>query len=228
MKRIIPIVLSLLCVFPLLGADKNAEDLKERVCQALPEMHGWCSREKALNFIDLVLLVKPKLCVEIGTYGGASLFPVASTLKFLGKGVIIGIDPWDKIECIKWFDPVEEAADLHWWGNVNFNYILMSHLSMIKRHGLIDYCITLKTTSEKAAVEISPDSVDILYIDGNHSEAVSTQDVILYLPKVHSGGFIWFNDSLWERRQQAVSLLVESCDVVKLIDNGNCILFKKR
>lgn len=198
MNRIIAIILSFFCFSSLHCTEKNAEELKERVCQALPNFYGWCSREKALNFIDLVLQVKPKLCVETGVFGGASVFPVASALKFLGKGVIIGIDPWDKLECIKWFDPVEEAADLNWWGNLNFDHIFMSYLDLIKRYGLIDYCITYKTTSEKAAAEISADSIDILYIDGNHSEAISTQDVRLYLPKVHSGGYIWFNDSLWK------------------------------
>ena len=71
------------------------------------------------------------------------------------------------------------------------------------------------------------DCIDILYIDGNHSEPASMKDVMLYLPKVRQGGYIWYNDSIWPERQEALDLLSEECEVVKLIDDGNCILFKK-
>lgn len=207
-------------------ADLKVDGLKQQVCKVLPSLEGWCTQEKALNFIDLVLEVKPEICVEIGVFGGASLFPTASALKFLGRGVVIGIDPWDKLECIHSFNPVSEAPDLAWWGSVNLDHIFISYLNMIKRYGLLDYCITLKTTSAQAISEL--DFIDILHLDGNSSEAVFTQDVRLYLAKVRTGGYIWLNDSLWEKRQQAIELLLDSCDVVKLIDNGNCILFKKR
>ncbi len=209
-----------------LFADKEVEALKEQVLNVLTRLDGWCSREKAVNFIDLVLETKPETCVEIGVFGGASLFPVASTLKFLGKGTVIGIDPWDRIECIKYFDPVKDKANLDWWGKVNLNYIYFTYMNTLIRYGLEPYTLTLKTTSEKAIAEI--DTIDILHWDGNHNETASTRDISLYLPKVRQGGYIWINDSIWPEVQPAVDLLVESCDVVKLIDNGNCILFKKR
>jgi hypothetical protein len=230
MKKNICVLLFLLCFFSYRNIDArtvtNVEELKEHVCDVLPTLYGWCSKEKALNFIDLVLEVQPKTCVEIGVFGGSSILPVASALKFLSQGVIIGIDPWDKLECIKYFDPIEDKAHLDWWGKVNLDHIYISYLNMLKRYKLLDYCITMKTTSEKAISEI--DSIDILYIDGNHSEIVSTHDVRLYFPKVVSGGYIWLDDSLWPGTQQAKDLLLESCEVIKLIDNGNCILFKKR
>ena len=78
-----------------LHADSEIDELKKQVCLVLPSLEGWCSREKALNFIDLVLEVKPQVCVEIGVFGGSSLFPVASALKHRGEGIVIGIDPWD-------------------------------------------------------------------------------------------------------------------------------------
>jgi len=202
------------------------EVLKQEVCKVLPTLEGWCSKAKAVGFIDLVLETKPELCVEIGVFGGSSLFPVASALKYLGKGVVIGIDPWDKIECIKHFDPVEDAEDLKWWGLLNINYIYQSYIHMLKKYKLEEYVETIRATSEEAAHSI--DHIDILYLDGNHSEFCSIQDVELYLPKVRSGGYIWMNDTLWKERQDAVELLAESCDVVRLIDNGNCVLFKKR
>ncbi len=226
MKKIFSCLFLLFCSFANLHAEQTVEDLKLRVCSILPTLYGWCSQEKAVNFIDLVLETKPQVCVEIGVFGGSSVLPVASALKFLGQGVIIGIDPWDKLECIKDFDPVQDKAHLEWWGNVNLENIFISYFNMLKRYKLVDYCITMRTTSQKAASEI--DSIDILYIDGNHSEINSTEDVTLYLPKVRSGGYIWLDDLLWPGTQKAKNLLSESCDEIKLIDNGNCILFKKR
>ncbi len=225
MKMSILALICLICCFSSLKAD-NKSELKERVAYFLPSIHGWCSKEKAMSFMDLVFETKPKLCVEVGVYGGSSIFPVATALKLLGEGVVVGVDPWDKLECLKYFDPVEDAKDLEWWGKINLSFIYTSYITMLKRFELEECCITMKTTSEKAALVL--DNIDILYLDGNHAEVVMEKDAKLYLPKVRSGGYIWINDSLWKQTQKAIDILSEQCDVIKLIDNGNCILFRKR
>ncbi|MBX7066659.1 MAG: class I SAM-dependent methyltransferase [Parachlamydiales bacterium] len=216
----------LLTIFSSLFADLKTEELKQTVTRILPTLEGWCSKEKAMAFVDLILEVKPNTCVEIGVFGGSSAFPVASTLKFLDHGLLIAIDPWDKIECIKYFDPIEDAEHLKWWGNLNINYIYYAYLNMLKKYDLEDYVTTIRSTSEDAAQHI--DEIDILYIDGNHSEQVSCLDVELYLPKVRPGGYIWYNDALWKDRQDAIDQLMEECEIIKVIEDGNCILFQKR
>lgn len=221
------IILSLFCFFTILHADPRVDGLKSRVRGVLPYVEGWCTEEKAFSFIDLVLEVKPDVYVDIGSFAGRSVFPVASALKFLNHGVIYAVDAWDKLECIRYYDPVQDPLNLEYWSKVNLNYILSVYLTLIRKYELEDYVITLKMTSEKAVSEIDK-PIDILYLDGNHSQEVSTLDVMLYLPKVRKGGYIWMNDCLWEDRQEAGELLSEACDIVKLIDDGNCILFKKR
>jgi cephalosporin hydroxylase len=218
--------LSLFLAPALLVADPQVDEMKQRVVKILPSIFGWCSAEKATAMIDLVLEVKPAVCVDIGTFGGASLLPVASALKYLDSGIVYGIDPWDKLEAIKYFDPVADKENFEWWGRVNFNDVFSVYLNLLRRFNIEKHCITVRETSESAAGEI--ETIDILHIDGNHHEAVVTQDVTLYLPKVRSGGYIWLNDSIWPQMQDAIDLLMESCTVVKLVDNGNCILFKKR
>lgn len=207
-------------------AGLEVEEMKQNVIRNLPALEGWCSKEKANEFIDLVLQVKPETYVEIGVFGGSSVYPVASALKFLEHGVLIAIDPWDKIECIKYFDPIEDAEHLKWWGNLSINYIYYAYLNMLKKYDLEDYVTTIRSTSETAVEHI--DAIDILYIDGNHSEEVSCLDVRLYLPKVRPGGYVWYNDALWKDRQEAIELLMQECEVAKVIEDGNCILFKKR
>lgn len=209
-----------------LHTDLKVESLKNKVLHALPYFEGWCTEEKALNFVELVLEVKPEVCVEIGVFGGRSLLPVALALKLLGKGIVIGIDPWNREECIKYYDPIKDEADLRWWSNLNFEYVYSDYQAMIKKLLVEKYCFTLRTTSEDAVSEIGV--IDILHIDGNHSEIASLQDVALYLPKVRAGGYIWMTDALWGERRRAVEQLQKFCDVVKVIEGGNCILFKKR
>ncbi len=215
----------LLLYFNVFYADP-IEDLKKNVCDVIPTLYGWCSKEKAVQFIDLVLQVKPDICVEIGVFGGRSIFPVASALKFIDQGIVIAIDPWDKEEIIRYFDPVKDKAHIDWWSKVNMEHVYYSYLGMLSQYQLEDYAITLRIPSQLACSVI--DTIDILYIDGNHDEEASMNDVRMYLPKVRSGGYIWLNDSLWNAMQGSVDLLFEECDFIKLIDGGNCILFRKR
>ena len=70
-------------------------------------------------------------------------------------------------------------------------------------------------------------NIDILHIDGNRAAEQSIQDVRLYLPKVNPGGYVWMGDCLGYNKQKAIELLMQQCDVIKIIDDGNCILFRK-
>jgi predicted O-methyltransferase YrrM len=205
---------------------ETVDELKERVAQALPGMHGWCSKEKAMRMIDLVLEVKPELCVDIGVFGGRSLMPVASALKFLDHGMVVGIDPWNKEEAVRFCDPEKEQSHIQWWSRINFDQLYNGYIGMLSQYQLEDHVVTLRATSELASYAIG--EIDIVHIDGNHSETLSNLDVQLYLPKVKQGGYIWFNDCLWGDLQSSVDQLFEVADVIDVVDGGNCILFRKR
>lgn len=215
----------LCCVGMVWGATPE-EEMKDQVCSLLPSLEGWCTREKALTLVDLVLEREPQVCVEIGVFGGASFYPIASALKLVGKGVAIGIDPWDRNEMILNLDPVQDQGHIRWWSKVNMDRILSNFNAMLKRLELGRFAIAIRATSEQAAWLIS--EIDFLHIDGNHSEVNSLQDVALYLPKVRAGGVVVYHDALWPERQRALEVLMESCEVIDLIDNGNCIVLEKR
>ena len=87
-------------------------------------------------------------------------------------------------------------------------------------------CITYKETSASAYEKI-PYDIDILHIDGNHSEEASFFDIVTYYPKVKSGGYIWFDDKNWATTKKAIDYLYENCIYIQMVDNGNCILFQK-
>lgn len=214
------------CSFTYAAEFKTVEELKGHVAEVLPKIEGWCSKEKASAFIDLVLQEKPKVYVEIGVFAGASLFPVASALKFLNNGgFIIGIDPWNNKECTKNFDPLIHDSFVTWWNNIHLEWIYHSVLNLVRQENLEDYRLLMRTTSEKAAVFI--EEIDILYLDGNHSIQSLSKDVDLYVPKVRSGGYIWLNDFTRENIKKVLDQLLQCCEYISSVDNGNCVLFRK-
>lgn len=240
MKKQHFLILFLCCFFYLFKADAatntNLDRLKKETLSIRPSIHGWTSEEKCSYFFDLAielisqhhknqLTEKGPVWVDIGTFAGASILSPATVFKFFDMGTVIAIDPWNKLEAIRNFDPIADKQNLEWWSKLDLELIHRSYLRLLNQQQLEKYCITLKMTSEKAASQIS--LIDVLHIDGNHGEFSTYSDVKLYLPKVRSGGYIILNDTLWEQIQPSVEYLLTACEVVDLIDGGNCLLFKK-
>lgn len=226
MKKGILVLIALLCASTSLRAEPDVNKLKRRIHLIQEGAEGWCSEEKAQTFADLVLKVQPKVCVEIGVFGGASMIPVACALKCLGSGIIIGIDPWDNAECVKYLDYGEDKEHIDWWSSVKLNFVYYHFLDKLILYELEDYCRILKMTSDRAVSEIG--EIDILHIDGQRSQEQTLQDAKTYFPKVVPGGYIWVGDTLFYNKQKAVDFLLERCDIETVVDNGNCVLFKKR
>ena len=200
--------------------------LKDRVGTLVSSMEGFCSKEKAENFIDLVIDVEPDLCVEIGVYAGASLFPVAAALKYLGKGTVIGIDAWDVDQAIANLHPVRDKIDYNWWKGVDFEPLMDTYHAMIHRYGLSDYVVTIRAPAKIASFCCS--SIDILHIDGNLGETETLKDIAAFLPRVRPGGYIWIGDALKHRRQKPIEEIQLVAELVKSIDQGATLLFRKK
>jgi hypothetical protein len=204
----------------------SRDEIKDEILQVLPDIYGWCSSEKAINFMDLIFEVQPNLCVEIGVYCGSSFLPAAAAVAHNGHGSIVGIDPWDVVECLRYFDSDKDKQHIRFWAKTDFNFCYYGFLSLLNYYEADEISFILKCTSKKAAPIIG--QIDILHLDGNHNQSVVLEDVVSYVTKVRTGGYVWLNDSKWESIQPAYKLILETCDVVKTIDNGNCTLFKKR
>ena len=200
--------------------------VKEEAVALSQSVYGWCSDEKAAAFAQLVLDVQPDLCVEIGVFGGKSLLPVASALKALGKGVVIGIDPFDGKIVSNTYDPILDSTDAAYWAQVDFKGLSSLLASQLRNHSLSDHVLLIQNTSGTSLPLLPP--IDILYIDGCLTEIASIQDVSLSLPLVKKGGYIWISNVTLEERQAALEILATECDFVKAIDSGSTALFKKR
>lgn len=197
------------------------DELKKTIAEVVPTMEGWCSEEKARAMAELILREKPLVVVEIGVFGGRSLVPQALALRENGKGVIYGIDPWKLDSALEGENG--KSNDDWWKNNVNLHEIHQLCVEAIWRQKLDEWCVLVRTPSQ-ACHALFP-MIDVLHIDGNHSEVASCRDVLIYAPKVKTGGYIWFDDVDWATTGRAVQLLEQSAEKVSQV--GSCSLYRK-
>jgi predicted O-methyltransferase YrrM len=165
--------------------------LKSQAFSFMNQLEGWCSEKKASILMDIILKTKPDTIVEIGVYGGKSLVPMACALKANGKGIIYGIDPWDNTAAV---EGVENDNNLAYWSTIDLNAILQNLVLKIDQFGLESQIRLIKGRS----LEVKPiPDIDILHIDGKHSDVTSYIDVTKWAPLVKSGGWIIFDDMTW-------------------------------
>lgn len=185
----------------------NLPTLKSEVFKATEQLHGWCSNEKASILIDLIVAFKPQVVVEIGVFGGKSLIPMAFALRYNKQGKIYGVDPWDNIASAEGMDGV----NLDWWISVDHDQILEDLEQKIDAFALKPQIELIRSTSENCRLI---ENIQILHIDGNHSEKTSYLDVIKWVPLVKSGGLVIFDDITWGTTKLATEWLDAHCTKV--------------
>lgn len=179
--------------------------MKQNALDVMGQLEGWCSREKAFVLMDLLLEIRPQVVLEVGVFGGKSLIPMAFALKHNQKGKIIGIDPWDAQISTEGLE-VEHAE---WWLSIDHEAILQHLITKIKEHDLDGYIELIRATSIDAHIKAK--EIDVLHIDGNHSDMASYIDVTKWVPLVKKGGLIIFDDLDWHTTARAIQWLDEHC-----------------
>lgn len=129
----------------------------------------------------LVKSSKPAVVVEIGSARGRSTCFMGLALKENGSGKIFAIDPhtrtaWNDANSVDTFD------------------ILRSNVSTL---GLESFVEILRNTSNEVANGWDQ-SIDILFIDGDHSYEGAKRDWELFSPFVKPFGSVVFHDTLWD------------------------------
>ena len=183
---------------------RHAASLKERAFAAMTQLEGWCTVNKASILIDLILIKEPQVVVEIGVFGGKSLIPMAFALKEIGQGKIFGIDPWSNDASTEGMD----GENYRWWQQVDHDLILAGLLDKIVQFKLFSQIQLIRERAEHTA---PIHNIDILHIDGNHSEESAYTDVQKWIPLVKRGGIIIFDDTKWITTQKAMAWLDTEC-----------------
>jgi predicted O-methyltransferase YrrM len=119
--------------------------------------------------------------VEIGCYCGHSTLIINSCFK---NATINCVDPWTMYrEEGSTYDLDNQAEELREAEEV-FDANVKPH-SNIKKN---------KMASIEFAAAVQNESLDLVYIDGDHSYAAVKQDIIIWMPKVKVGGVIAGHD----------------------------------
>lgn len=169
---------------------------------------------------------QPSVCVEIGTFGGSTSFPLLAALDYLKMGQLTTIDAWNNQEALLGLAPND--SNYKWWSQVNFEAVYQSFLvNLVKTH-LKNRCKIIRLPSRKAAGQFEAESIDLLYIDGNFSTNGSLNDVTDYFCKVKSGGYIWLNETRSPAKFPSITYLMRHTRWLKdeSIEN-RCLVFQK-
>ena len=137
--------------------------------------------------------------IEIGSHMGESTMLFASTQLF---SEVHALEPFD--------------------GNEEFNYLFDYEWDYIESEFRINTrihkdIITLhKDYSWKLVDKFEDNSMDLIYIDGEHTKEDVTRDLKLYLPKLKKGGIIAGHDyhEVWPGVKDAVNKLVGGPEMV--------------
>lgn len=190
--------------------------------RTLPDGGNWCSLEKAQTLASLVIGLRPRTIVEIGVWMGGSAVPMLLALKKLGAGRLVAIDPWDPAASV-----AGEAPDnVKWWGGTDHG---RAHARFLERMAELDvssYCEVLHRRSDD--VEPSYYDIDILHVDGNHTEQ-ATRDIKRFCPAVRTGGIAILDDVNWAGGGVARGVeLARSMGFVELYPLGTGIVMHRR
>lgn len=165
--------------------------VKHRALVCMNQVEGFCSESKASVLVHLILENKPQKIVEIGVWGGKSLLPMAYALSALDCGVIYGIDPWSRDESLV---GMVSDANKSYWTWADHGAVLEGLIRKINEFNLGPWVELIRNTSAGADPIYD---IDMLHIDGNHSDVTSFIDVTKWLPFVKKGGWVIFDDIGW-------------------------------
>ena len=190
---------------------------------------GWCTPEKGLDIAAHVLEFRPQVCVEIGIYGGRSLLAASFALQTLRSGMAYGIDPWSVKCALEGMDAhdSDDMKNIDWWTHkANLRTVQMRLADEIEARKLYDYCTLMQGRAELIFGRFQTGEIDFLHIDGNHTQLVSCRDVDLWLPRVKSGGIVFFDDTDWQSTTTAQSMMLRTSDEVA--DRKTYKIYRKR
>lgn len=189
-----------------------------------PIVEGWMEQAKGEVLAGLVIDRRPQLLVEVGVFGGRSLFAQAFALRENGMGLIWGIDPWSIDAALE--GDIGEANTKWWTENINIEDIYAGFVKAVIDLQLLKWVRWVRDRSEFVARMFTDKTVDICHIDGNHSELCSCRDVQVWHRKIKPGGFLIMDDVQWDTVTKALKL-VEAFKYKEVIRTMEFAVFQK-
>lgn len=176
------------------------QEFLDKVGATVITLNGWCTPEKAQWIARWMVEHRCVSAVDIGVFGGRSLVAMGFAMQQLAKerpgwpGKVIGIDSYSNQDCV---EGEESAAGKDYWKNLDLALVRKNAEDAIEQHGLKEICSLLIMTGVQAVDRFTDGTLDLVHVDGSHSEAESTRDVKLWWPKLRPGGLMVMDDTNW-------------------------------
>lgn len=146
------------------------------------KIDGWLTKVEAYGLYHLAsLLPGNAVVVEIGTWKGKSTFCIA---KGLVSGKIYSVDPFDASG--------EEESAIVYNQKKGETSLLLQFENRMKDLAVLEKIVPMKGLSNQFVGKFS--SIDLLFIDGDHSIEGCDFDFTNYAPYLKKGGYIAFHD----------------------------------
>ena len=139
-----------------------------------PRTPGWFHH--GAKILELVEQHRPNVCVELGTWLGASAIPVAMSIA-RWRGVLTCVDTWSE-------DIYQAGTPAPW--------LLVSCARNLVAAGVTNVRLMPTTTRDAAASWTQP--IDYLYIDADHHYEAVRADLEAWIPHVKPGGLVLGDD----------------------------------
>ncbi len=127
---------------------------------------------------DLVAKLRPKVVVELGTDRGESYFAFCQSVKENKTGTrTFAIDHW--------------RGDSH---AGSYDSATFEDVAQHQRSHYEAFSTLFRSSFDDALSRFEPESIDLLHIDGHHTEDAVRNDVESWLPKLRPGGILLMHD----------------------------------
>lgn len=160
-----------------MGTETIQENLPSRHFE--PRIYGVGAWTDHLAFAyDLVAEMKPRLLVELGVDRGESYFAFCQAAAENQTGTrCFGIDTWQ--------------GDQHAGG---YDETTFAQVSAHNRENYEAFSTLIRSSFDEARERFAAESIDVLHLDGLHTEAAVRHDVEAWLPKIRPGGILLLHD----------------------------------
>ena len=179
----------------------NETEWQTKLATVMPALEGWCTPEKALKLVEVIITNHIHQVVEIGIYGGKSLIPMALAVQAVNptSGNCYGIEAWSNQVAIEEQTCPENDT---WWSKLDIILIKNKFLKYLTESSLagIVRIIELPVTE---SLQIFKQrryrrKIGLIHVDGNHSENQSVRDVKLAHSILHHNGVLVLDDIDWQ------------------------------
>jgi len=158
--------------------------------------------EKNFMMCFFIYHFKLKTTLDLGVYGGGSLFPQATIHNKYTNGIVYGVDSYNK-EDMKQFDCVHPsflALQKELSETLDVEELYQYIINLINTFNYQKNVIFLRKRSDQAINYFIENNIyfDLMFIDGNHDTKNVMADVKNYIPRLNKNGFFIMDDTSWE------------------------------